>query len=210
MFESLVLPVALILLITSLVLVTVNDWRLSLLALAVQYVGVFSLVAIHLPLMIALTKLVAGWISVVVLGMALSTSAGASSQEPSAPSTPQGGWKNLTSVLSAWIFRLLAAAMVVLVVLTMAPLASEWISGVRFELVAGALILMGLGLLHLGLTAVPYRIILALLTVLSGFEIVYAMVETSTLVAGLLAGVNLGLATIGAYLLVTAAGEVEA
>jgi hypothetical protein len=63
------------------------------------------------------------------------------------------------------------------------------------------LILIGIGLLHLGLTAQPLRVVLGLLTVLSGFEILYAAVETATLVAGLLAGVNLGLALVGSYLL---------
>jgi hypothetical protein len=43
--------------------------------------------------------------------------------------------------------------------------------------------------------------VLGLLTVLSGFEILYAAVETATLVAGLLAAINLGLALVGAYLL---------
>jgi len=58
-----------------------------------------------------------------------------------------------------------------------------------------------MGLLQLGLTALPLRITIGLLTVLSGFEILYAVVETSTLVSGLLAGVSLGLALVGAYLL---------
>jgi hypothetical protein len=42
---------------------------------------------------------------------------------------------------------------------------------------------------------------LGLLTVLGGFEIFYAAVEDSTLVTGLLAGVDLGLALLGAYLI---------
>jgi hypothetical protein len=50
--------------------------------------------------------------------------------------------------------------------------------------------------------------LLGLLTVLSGFEIVYSAVETSTLVAGLLAGVTLGIAVVGAYL-ITALSEEE-
>ena len=53
----------------------------------------------------------------------------------------------------------------------------------------------------MGLTALPLRIVLGLLTVFSGFEILYAVVETSTLVSGLLAGVSLGLALVGAYLM---------
>jgi hypothetical protein len=74
---------------------------------------------------------------------------------------------------------------------------------VEMEQVWGGLILIGIGLLHLGLTAQPLRVVLGLLTVLSGFEILYAAVESATLVAGLLAGVNLGLALVGAYLLVS-------
>jgi len=42
---------------------------------------------------------------------------------------------------------------------------------------------------------------LGLLTVLGGFEVLYAVVETSILVTGLLAMANLGIALVGAYLL---------
>jgi len=59
-----------------------------------------------------------------------------------------------------------------------------------------------MGLLQLSLTTNPFRIIIGLLTSLSGFELIYAAIETSTLVTGLLAGVNLGLALVGAYLLI--------
>jgi hypothetical protein len=50
---------------------------------------------------------------------------------------------------------------------------------------------------------------LGLLTVLSGFEILYSAVEVSALVTGLLAGVNLGLALVGAYLLLAPTLEEE-
>ncbi|MCJ7623785.1 MAG: hypothetical protein MUO76_09800, partial [Anaerolineaceae bacterium] len=65
----------------------------------------------------------------------------------------------------------------------------------------GGLILIGIGLLHLGMTTRPSRVIIGLLTFLSGFEILYAVIERSILVAGLLALVNLALALIGSYLL---------
>lgn len=41
---------------------------------------------------------------------------------------------------------------------------------------------------------------MGLLTTISGFELMYAAVENSVLVAGLLAVVTLGLALVGAYL----------
>jgi hypothetical protein len=66
----------------------------------------------------------------------------------------------------------------------------------------GSFVLISFGLLQLSLTSHPLRVIIGLLTFLSGFEIIYAAIETSTLVTGLLAGVNLGLALIGAYMLI--------
>ena len=66
---------------------------------------------------------------------------------------------------------------------------------------AGGLILISMGILHLSLITLPLRVILGLFTFLAGFEILYAAVESSILVAGLLSGITLTLALIGAYLL---------
>jgi hypothetical protein len=71
-----------------------------------------------------------------------------------------------------------------------------------FPVINGGLLLIGMGLLHLGITARVLRVAIGLLTVLSGFEIIYATVEGSVLVAGLLAVINLGLALVGSYLLI--------
>jgi hypothetical protein len=100
------------------------------------------------------------------------------------------------------LFRLLAAGLVGLVVASAVPRIAVYIPAVATEQLLGAGILIGLGLLHLGLTSGTLRVILGLLTILAGFEILYAAVESSVLVAGLLAVVNLGLALVGAYLLV--------
>ena len=71
------------------------------------------------------------------------------------------------------LFRLLAAGLVAMVVASIAPRVAGWMPGVEMEQVWGGLILIGIGLLHLGLTAQPLRVVLGLLTVLSGFEILY-------------------------------------
>jgi hypothetical protein len=47
------------------------------------------------------------------------------------------------------------------------------------------------------------------LTYLSGFEVLYATVESSILVTGILVVVNLGIALVGGYLLVAPLLEVE-
>jgi hypothetical protein len=51
---------------------------------------------------------------------------------------------------------------------------------------------------------------LGLLTVVTGFEVLYAAVEASILVAGMLSVVILGLALVGAYLLNAALPEESA
>jgi len=71
-----------------------------------------------------------------------------------------------------------------------------------FAVTAASLLLIGMGLLHLGITAQVLRVTLGLMTVLAGFEILYSAVEGSVLVAALLAVINLGLALVGSYLLI--------
>jgi hypothetical protein len=65
------------------------------------------------------------------------------------------------------------------------------------------LLLIGMGLLSLGFSGRPLPTFLALMTTLSGFEIIYAAVESSALMAGLLASVNLVIALTGAYLILS-------
>jgi hypothetical protein len=82
-------------------------------------------------------------------------------------------------------------------------------AGIGAPVIAGTILLTGIGLLHLGTSSQIARVIFALLTVLGGFEILYAAVEGSILVAALLAVVNLGLGLVGAYLLNGAVTEEE-
>jgi hypothetical protein len=195
---------------TAVTMLISESWRLSILALALQYVGVFVLVAGSWSITLALVKLVAGWIAGSVLAMAMRSI-------PQVPPSPHpviyslkiGRFTTNILSLSGELFRLLAAGMIVLVVITLAPRATEWVPGIRPGQALGALALIGLGLLHLGLTAQPFRVILGLLTILAGFEVIYAAVETSTLVAGLLAGINLILALVGAFLLIAPIAEAE-
>jgi hypothetical protein len=207
-FESFALPGSVLVLLTSLVLVSFRDWRISLMGLTIQYLGVFLLVSTHWPFVMAMTKVVAGWISTAVLAMAVASI-------PESNSGPPPNRTQLQILRTVWrffrlsSFQLATAAMIVLVVLSLVPSIEIWIPSMGIADSFGAFTMIGLGLLHLGFTSQPLRIILALLTILSGFEIIYSAVEISTLVAGLLAGVTLGLAMIGAYLLIIESIGVE-
>jgi hypothetical protein len=183
-----------LLLVTSIGLLISRDWRWSLSFLAAQYLGMFWLVSLHWPFGLASVKLVTGWMASATLGV---TRLGMSEHETIRESAwPQGR-----------LFRLFAAAIVVILVIAATPQVETMIPGISRPVIAGSLLLAGMGLLHLGITAEILRIILGLLTVMAGFEILYATVETSILLAGLLAIVNLGLALAGAYLMTSAPPE---
>jgi hypothetical protein len=178
-----------IILITSVGLLIVRDWRWTIILLAVQYFGMFILILQLWPLGMGSVKLVAGWMSAAILGM---TRSGFASDEFDKESIwPRGR-----------LFRLFMAAMVVMIVAAVTPGVDTIMADAGYPVTAASLILIGMGLLHLGITSYILRVVIGLMTVLSGFEIIYAAVEGSVLVAGLLAVINLGLALVGAYLLI--------
>ena len=177
-----------LLVITSTGLLLIRDWRWSIILLAVQYLGMFILTLQHWPLSMASVKVVAGWMSAAILGM---TRSGLASEELQGESFwPHGR-----------LFRLFAAAVILLIVSVVTPSVDHIMADAGFAVTNGSLILIGMGLLHLGITARILPVITALMTVLAGFEILYASVEGSVLVAALLAVINLGLALVGSYLM---------
>ena len=178
------LPVILIAL-CSVVLLVSHNWRYSILALAVQYVGVFWLVGTIWPFGLAAVKLVAGWMAGAVL---------------SASQPEEGLREQIEPGVSSSVFRILSAGLVIALVISVSPRVQE-IFPANLSILQGGLILIGVGLIHLGMTTRPMRVALGLLTTLSGFEILYAAVEAPILVAGLQAVITLGLALVGAYLL---------
>ena len=175
--------------ITSAGLLLVRDWRWSIILLAAQYLGMFILTLQHWPIGMASVKVVAGWMSAAILGMTRSGVSFETSIEESL--WPRGR-----------LFHLFAAATVVLIVAVVTPGVDTIMADAGFPVTNGGLLLIGMGLLHLGITARILHVAIGLMTVLSGFEILYSTVEGSVLVAGLLAVINLGLALVGAYLLI--------
>lgn len=169
---------------TSTGLLLSRDWRWSLGLLAIQYMSIFWMIQVHWPIPMAAVKLVTGWMACAMLGIAhLRT-------------------RRDKGTDNAWphgrLFHVLAAGMVLTVTYELSLRAVTWLS-ISLPVAWGGLLLIGLGLLHLGITSESFRVILGLLTVLTGFEILYAAVESSSLVAALLVIVNLGLAMAGAY-----------
>src|SRR5512142_46769 len=171
-----------------------RDWRWDIGFLAAQYVGVGLLVAQHWPVGMAAVKLVTGWMTTAAIAMTLTSL-------PVAEEPEQGFWPEGRT------FRVFLVGVVLVVALAATPRVQSVISGIGAPVVAGTIILAGVGLLQLGTSAQVLRVVVALLTVLAGFEVLYAALETSILVAALLAVVNLGIGLVGAYLLNASAPE---
>jgi len=171
---------------SAILIVPGRRWMTGLLAL--QYVGVFLLVSVSWPLEIAVVKLVAGWMAAAVLFLSYQRGPEVVSRE------------RLTASVPGVVFMIFAALLIGLSMYSLLPTALRWFLGASPQQVLGGVWLLGLGTLQLGFSRQDIRIILGLLTVISGFEILYATLEASVLMTGLLALLNIGLAFVGAYL----------
>lgn len=175
-----------LLILSSFFLVLFLGWRYALLALALQYVGVFWLIAQTLPIGLAAVKLIVGWMAGSVL---------AASQLNLGEELP-------LSDLAGRIFRGFVMIFGIIVAFSVLPAAEQWIP-VERSLLTGGLILLMSGLIQLGLTGNPFRLSIGLLTFLAGFEMIYAGLVSSVLVVGLLGLINLGVGLAGSYFILS-------
>jgi hypothetical protein len=166
-----------------------KDWRLAVVAMAVQYVSVFFLVITSWPLEMAAVKMVAGWMAAAILGSAMAY-------------VPAAWPQAEKSLKFGMTFRILAACILSLAITSLVLNSEAWFPNISSQVRWGSFFMIGIGLLQISLTSHPLRVVIGLLTILAGFEIIYAAVETSTLVTGLMAVVTLGLALVGAYLII--------
>lgn len=171
---------------SAVILIPGRRWMLGLLAL--QYVGVFLLVSFSWPLEIAVVKLVAGWMSAAILFLA---------RKPRALTERE---ERLTASVPGTFFMGFAALLIGLSMYSFTPVALRWFLGASPPQALGGVWLLGLGTLHLSFSRQAIRTLIGLLTMISGFEILYATLEASILMTGLLAFLNIGLAFVGAYL----------
>jgi hypothetical protein len=171
--------------ITSLLLLLGQNKRYGFVGYTVQYLGVFFLIVQVWPPGLALIKLIAGWMSVAILTATLFN---------------QKDDEEVDQSVSSTVFKILLGVLIWVLIFTVSPSIIRWLP-IPYVFLWSGLILFGVGLLQLAISNSTYRVIFGLLTTFSGFEILYAVVENSTLVTLLLAVVNLGLAIVGAYIL---------
>lgn len=183
---------AITLLVTSIGLLISRNWRTSLTLLSIQYLAMFILLLIRLPIGLASVKVVSGWMSAAILGMTRSGLTGREAVDE------EGIWPR------GRLFRVFMAGAIGILVAGATPTVESLMADAGNAITGGSLILIAMGLLHLGITTQIMRVTLGLLTVLTGFEILYSTVEGSALVIALLAIITLGIALVGSYLMIAA------
>jgi len=72
-----------------------------------------------------------------------------------------------------------------------------------------SLFMMACGFIQLGISQNPYRVFLGLITLFQGFEIIYGSLESSLLINGMLAAVDLLIAFVGSYLITNSLKDEE-
>jgi hypothetical protein len=177
-------PAIIGLFLMALIIFLTSDWRVSLAALLVQYVLIWLTLTRFLEPEVALVKLLTGVLVVPILYLGTRQLRG----DGVAQESNEGG-AQLLGLRLGWDsgplgfpLRLLAVLLVVLALTFLSgalrlPLAPP---GVTFA----AIWLGSMGLLGLVLGGSPLRIAPALLTILAGFDLVYAIVETSLAIVG--------------------------
>jgi hypothetical protein len=174
--------------ITAMVILVFRDWRIVAAALVLQYLAAFALITRSWPIGMSVVKLIVGWMSAAAIFLTYFRK-----EKPPASN----------DTTASFVFRGLAGLLVILVVFVVAPGIQENVfPHLNLIVLQSGLMLMGLALMQLGTNSDAYLTIISLLSLISGFEVIYAGLELSTLLTGLLAIVNLGIAMVGVYFIV--------
>jgi hypothetical protein len=166
------------------VLVVSDRWQTLIISLGAIYLLAFSIFVQYLPFTFSLAKLITGLMALIILGLAKYK------KETSEEIKPK----------SAIIFRIAALTFLYLLIGLSTKAISVSIS-IPFEIVMCSLSILVCGILQLGMTQKPFNVMIAILTFFLGFEIIYSVGESSLLVSGLMAVVNLLIAMVGSYII---------
>jgi len=187
MLPNLAIVAVLLIIISNVVLIVFNQWRWIAIAWAFQVFAIFWLTTLSWSVSQSAVKLVGGWIAIAIVSAA----------------RPENILERDSEAVAAGFgFRFLCVGMTWLLAFSISP-SIQNIVPARIEIIWGGILLIAGGMLQLGLSRNIVRIILGLLTFLGGFEALYASVESSVLVSGLLAIINIGLAWFVIYFLAT-------
>ncbi len=172
--------------LSSLGLMTAIRWRTRLIWLMLQYLAAFIFIGQYWLWSAASARLLSGWMAATILAIGLLNNGNELFD------TPQSPFER--------VFGGLATLFISAFLLAVSFLQPDLLPGATPLSMAGGLIIGGNALLRLGLRESISDTFFSLLSLLSGFEVIYAAIETSLLVNLLLSATALGLALLGGFL----------
>lgn len=183
MLSNISVIAVLILVITTTVLLVMNQWRWMSIAWVFQVFSVFWLTSLSWSIAESIVKLIGGWIIIAIV----------SSTHPDSILESEHD-----SISASFGFRFLISGMVWLFSFSIAPNIQEF-TQTGIEVIWGGMLLFISGLMQIGLSKNYVRTIIGLITFISGFEVMYASIESSVLVSGLLVFITVGLSWLIIY-----------
>jgi hypothetical protein len=202
-------PAAVGVLVTAVIIVLAWEWRVAIIALAVQYLLVGLLYVDVLDPRLAVVKVLVGLFVCIILAITAGQvnwgrlPVDVLPEEAAQIKTEQRLQVGPVSIPVSGLLRLAAAVVMLIIVLAIAnqsggalPLLPQMTAA--FEL--AALGLIAFGLLALTITPEPFRAGLGILMFLSGFELYYSVLEQSAAMLAALAALNLLVVVVISYL----------
>jgi hypothetical protein len=190
------------LLITAALLVMLTNWRLLIFALGAQYLLTGLLLSRAVPIELGMVKALVGIMICPVLYItARRVKWGHPEDDEIENEKPKS---RLAWLISPGLpMRLIIATTGVVLSLSLAlrnPLAITGDQAVSHDITVGTFTLLLLGLLNMALNENPLKVGLGLLSLLTGFELFYTVIEPTLTIVGLLGLTNLIIALAIAYL----------
>ncbi len=179
-----VIPLLLIF-IGCLIFLTASKPKVALISMGIIYICVFIITVQYNSTWSTLIRLVTGLATLLMIFISLS------GKKITFPQYPRSGL----------LFRLLGFLLFSLVAVLVSVKASNFLNFPIDVILAGLLVTF-CGILELGISGYPLKVILGILVLYCGFSTIYCSLETSLLVNGLLSAINITLGVVGSYFII--------
>jgi len=187
--------------LTAMVLTLTVDWRITFAALALQYIFAAILLNQAVAWQVAAVEAIVGILVVIILTLTgRQSNFGRTASSPVVQLPGQLARIGPIEFQTNLPFRLVAILLAAVITWFMVVVGDYAVPGLPLALNLAGVWLIILGLFGLGFTDEPMNAGSALLTVITGFEMIYAPLEPSLLVVALLAVVNFAVALAASYL----------
>jgi len=178
--------VLIIITFVAMVLISVTSkWQGKIAGLAIIYLVIFILLLQIWPVALASIKLIAGWMSMILIGASQIT---------------HSEQKDPKQKLSQTLFHLLINLLLWIVISVSAESFNAWIPIPYINLYIG-LVILSAGVIYAGVHQMIFDVVIGILAILAGFDIIYSSVEGSALVTGILAVIMILIALMTTYFL---------